>query len=190
MLKLDLTTILLEILNFLALGVGLYYFLFRPVMKRVESRAKEKIRVEREMRQQLLDAQQLKEKLEANLAQVNEEISLLMEKARDQIERERRQMLDAIHAEAEQTRKDIEADIQRYQKQELEQFNERLLNTMMALSGELIEKVAPPDVHDKLVQEANDYVWRLGKEKPLELETLRRSLGERTPTVYILLLAC
>ena len=44
MLELDLTTILLEILNFLALGAGLYYFLFRPVMKRVEDRAKEKLR--------------------------------------------------------------------------------------------------------------------------------------------------
>ena len=185
MLELDLTTILLEILNFLVLGAGLYYLLFRPVMRRVESRAKEKIRLESEMRQQLSEAKQHKEKLEANLAQVNEEISLLMDKARDQIEHERRQMLDAIRAEAEQTRKNTEADIQRYQKQELEQFNERLLNTLMTLSGEMIEKVAPPEVHNKLVQEANDYVWNFGKEKPLELDILRRSLGERVPTVYI-----
>ena len=181
MLELDLTTILLEILNFLALGAGLYYFLFRPVMKR----AKEKLRIEKEMKQQLVEAQQHKEQLETNLAQVNDEISLLMDKAREQIENERRQMLETIRAEAEQTRKNIEVDIQRYQQQELEVFNDHILNTLMAISGELIEKVAPPDVHDKLVQEANDYVWKLGKEKPAELDVLRRSLGDRTPTVYI-----
>lgn len=185
MLELDLFTILLEILNFLALSVGLYYFLFRPVMKRVERRANEKIRIEREMRQQLEEAQQHKEKLEAALSQVDEEIALLMDKARDQIESERRQMLDAIHTEAEQIRRDTEADMQRHQKQELEEFTDQILNTLMHLSGELIGKVAPPEVHDKLVQEVNDYVYKLGKEKPREMETLRRSLGDRTPTVYI-----
>ncbi|MBE0699985.1 MAG: F0F1 ATP synthase subunit delta [Anaerolineaceae bacterium] len=185
MLELDLTTILLEILNFLVLGVGLYYFLFRPVMKRVEARAAEKERVEKEMRRPLRDAQRNKEDLDARLAYVNKEISQLMDEARDQIERERSQMSDTIHAEAEQARKDAENDIRRYQEQEIDQFNDRLLNTMITLSGEIIEKIAPPEVHDRLVQEANDFVWKLGKESPQEVETLRHSLGERTPTIYI-----
>lgn len=185
MLELDLTTILLEILNFLVLALGLYYFLFRPILRRVESRAAEKKRIETEMRQKLLDAKQHKEELETRLEHVNEEISQLFEEARDQIERERRQMLDTIRAEAEEARKDAENDIQRFHRQELKEFNERLLNTILILSGELIGKVAPVEVHAQLVQDANDYVWKLGKERHKDVDALRRSLGDRTPTVYI-----
>jgi F-type H+-transporting ATPase subunit b len=186
MLDLDLTTIVLEILNFLVLSIGLYFLLFRPVLKRVEARAAEKKRVEREMKEKLQEVDAIKAEVEDRLAKLDEEINRLLDKARDQLERERRQMLESIRSEAEQARNDAEADIQRLQKQELKEFNRYVLNTLIALSGELIEKIAPPEVHDRLVQEANDYVWQLGKEKPHEVEALRRSLGERTPTVHII----
>jgi F-type H+-transporting ATPase subunit b len=185
MLDLDLTTILLEILNFLVLSAGLYFLLFRPVLRRVEARAEEKARTEREMKSNLQETEARKAEAENRLAHLDEEINNLLDQARDQIERERRQMLEAIRSEAEQARKDAEADIQRVQKQELKEFNRYVLNTLIALSGELIEKIAPPEVHDRLVQEANDYVWQFGKEQPREVENLRRSLGERTPTVHI-----
>jgi F-type H+-transporting ATPase subunit b len=185
MLELDLTTIILEILNFLVLSAGLYFLLFRPVLKRVEARAEEKRRIEREILEKLKEADARKAEAETRLANLDEEINQLLDKARDQIERERRQMLDVIRSEAEQAHQDAEADIQRLQKQELKEFNRYVLTTLIALSGELIEKIAPPEVHDQLVQEANDYVWEFGKEKPNEVEALRRSLGERIPTVHI-----
>jgi F0F1-type ATP synthase membrane subunit b/b' len=185
MLELDLATILLEIHNFLVLSAGLYFLLFRPVLNRVEARAAEKARIEGEIKEKLREADTLKTEAETRLAKLDEEINALLDTARDQIERERRQMLEAIRSEAEQARQDAEADIQRLQKQELKEFNRYVLNTLIAMSGEMIEKIAPPEVHDRLVQEANDYVWQLGKEKPNEVEALRRSLGERTPTVHI-----
>jgi F-type H+-transporting ATPase subunit b len=185
MLNLDLTTIVLEILNFLVLSVGLYYLLFRPVLRRVEARAAEKARIEREMKRNLEETEAFKAEAEKRLAELDGEINRLLDQARDQIERERRQMLEGIRSEAEQARQDAEADIARLQKQELKEFNRYVVNTLLALSGEMIEKIAPPEVHNRLVQEANDYVWKFGKEKPREVETLRRSLGERTPTVNI-----
>ncbi|MBN1438036.1 MAG: F0F1 ATP synthase subunit delta [Anaerolineales bacterium] len=185
MLDLDLTTIVLEILNFLALTVGLYYLLFRPVMRRVEARAQEKARVEREMKRALQEAEEHKAELERRLGRVDEEVDRLMDEARERIERERSQMLEEIRAEAEQARDDAEADILRHHKQELKEFNQYVLDTLIALSGELIEKAAPAEVHDRLVQETNDYVWKLGKEQAHEVEALRRSLGDRTPTVHI-----
>jgi F-type H+-transporting ATPase subunit b len=185
MLDLDLTTIVLEILNFLVLSAGLYYLLFRPVMRRVEARAAEKARAQGEMERMLKEAEEHKAEWESRLAGVDEEIDRLLDEARERIERERRQMLEAIRSEAEQAREEAEIDIQRHQKQELREFNHYVLNTLIALSGELIEKTAPPEVHDRLVREVNDFVWRLGKEKPREVDTLRRSLGDRTPTVHI-----
>jgi F-type H+-transporting ATPase subunit b len=185
MLDLDLTTILLEVLNFLALSVGLYFLLFRPVIRRVEARAAEKARAEREMERSRKEAAAHKSEWESRLAGVDAEIDRLLDEARERIERERRQMLEAIRAEAEQVREDAEADIQRHQKQELREFNRYVLNTLIALSGELIEKTAPPEVHDRLVREVNDFIWRFGREKPGEVDTLRRSLADRTPTVHI-----
>jgi F0F1-type ATP synthase membrane subunit b/b' len=183
MLELDPITILLEILNFLALSLGLYYFLFRPIIQRVETRAAEKARLEEEIRQNLLEAQQFKQEQETRLMQANDAISQLMDEARDQIERERSQMLAAMRAESEQALKDARADVQQFQKKELEEFNELLLDTLMTLCGELIEKVSPPALHDSLVQEANDFVWKMGREQAGEVENLRRSLGDRTPTI-------
>ena len=185
MLELDLTTIIFEILNFLILSVGLYFLLFRPVIRRVEQRGAEKEKLINDTRKQLEDAQLLKSDLEARLAHLDEEVSQLMDEAREKIAHERQQMLEAVRIEAGEMRKNAEIDIRRYQRQEIQQFNERLLNTLIALSGELIEKVSPPEVHDKLVQETNEYVWNLGRDKPREVETLRKSLGDRTPTVHI-----
>jgi F-type H+-transporting ATPase subunit b len=185
MLELDLTTVVLEILNFLLLSIGLYFLLFRPVLRRVEARAAEKARVEREMKANLEQTEALKAEAEKRLAELDGEIDQLLDRAREQIERERRQMLEGIRAEAEQARQDAEADIRRLQKQELKELNRYVVNTLIALSGEMIEKIAPPEVHNRLVQEANDYVWEFGKEKPHEVEALRRALGERTPTVNI-----
>jgi F-type H+-transporting ATPase subunit b len=185
MLDLDPVTVVLEILNFLVLSVGLYFLLFRPVLRRVEARAAEKARIESEMNRKLEEAEALRAEAERRLSELDGEINRLLDQAREQIERERRQMLEGIRFEAEQARQDAEADIQRLQKQELKEFNRYVVNTLIALSGEMIEKIAPPEVHDRLVQEANDYVWKFGKEKPREVETLRRSLGERTPTVNI-----
>lgn len=183
MLELDPITILLEILNFLALSLGLYYFLFRPIIQRVEARAAEKAKLEEEIRQNLMEAQQFKQEQETRLTQANDAISQLMDEARDQIEREHSQMLAAMRAESEQALKDARADVQRFQKKELEEFNELLLDTLMTLCGELIEKVSPTALHDQLVQEANDFVWKMGREQAGEVETLRRSLGDRTPTI-------
>jgi F-type H+-transporting ATPase subunit b len=185
MLDLDLTTIILEIVNFLALSVLLYFLLFRPVLRRVEARAAEKERVEREMKSNLEETEKLKAEAETRLAELDGEIDKLLDRAREQIERERRQMLEGIRAEAEQARRDTEADIRRLQRQELKELNRHVVDTLIAMSGEMIVKIAPPEVHDRLVQEASDYVWEFGKEKPHEVEALRRSLGERTPTVNI-----
>jgi F0F1-type ATP synthase membrane subunit b/b' len=45
MLDLNITTIILEIINFLVLTALLYHFVFRPVIRRVEARAAEKERL-------------------------------------------------------------------------------------------------------------------------------------------------
>jgi F0F1-type ATP synthase membrane subunit b/b' len=183
MLELDPITILLEILNFLLLSVGLYYFLFRPIVKRVKMRADKKARLEEEIRQNLLEARQYKLEQETRLMQANDAVSQLMDEARDQIERERSQMQESIRIETEQALKEAKTDIQQFQKKELEEFNEILLDTLIVLCGELIEKVTPPAVHDALVQEANDFVWKMGREQANEVESLRLSLGDRTPTI-------
>ncbi|MCZ7666917.1 MAG: hypothetical protein M5U34_06695 [Chloroflexi bacterium] len=60
MLDPDLATIIFEIVNFLLLSVLLYYFLLRPVLRRVQERADEKERLMQELAQEREAAAALK----------------------------------------------------------------------------------------------------------------------------------
>jgi hypothetical protein len=53
------------------------------------------------------------------------------------------------------------------------------------ISGQVIGRVAPTEVHDKLAQQLNDRIWELGRSDMERVETFRLSLGDRAPTAYV-----
>lgn len=185
LLQLDIPTILLEIVNFVVLGVLLYYFLFRPVMDRVEARAAEKEQLLQQAKGDREQAAQTRAEIEERLAHVDEEASEIVERARQRIESERQDVMDAVRQEADRILKQAQEEAWRVQEQHLDEFRQDLLDTFENITTGIIGQVAPEGVHDSLVQQLNDRVWEMGRQQMEQVETIRRSLGERTPTVHV-----
>jgi len=69
--------------------------------------------------------------------------------------------------------------------QAAEGFEEKALEAVLEVSGQLIERAAPPEVHDALLKELTERIWEMGRTDMGRVEEFRRSLVERTPTAHI-----
>jgi F-type H+-transporting ATPase subunit b len=183
MLELDAATVLWQMLNFLVLFVALYFLLFRPVMRRVRERAEEKAQVLEKLKNDQREAEELREELEARLENAEDEAESIIERAKSQAEVERAELLQEAQAEVERILSEAQTDASRLKRQAIEEFHEELLEGVLDVSGLVIGRVAPEDMHDSMVQQLSDSVWELGRSDMRRVEVLRRSLGERTPTV-------
>lgn len=185
MLNLDLATIAFQVINFLVLAALLYRFLFRPVMRAMRERADERERLRREIAQKHQDATNLRADLEARLAHAEEEAATIIAEAHEQAQAEQAALLQETEAEVERILVEAHADAHRLRQQAAHDFHDDLLNAIMEISGQVIGRITPPEVHDALVQQLNDRIWELGRSEMERVEAFRRSLGDRTPTAHV-----
>jgi F-type H+-transporting ATPase subunit b len=185
LLDLDIPTILFEIANFLVLSALLYYFLFRPVMSRVEERAAEKQRMAREMEEDREEAARLRADTEERLDQIEEEAREILSDAEQRMQRQRREIMEAVRREAERILEHARQEAGELKRQEIKEFSDELLDAVVKASSQLIGQAASDEMHDGLVEELNERVWEMGRGEMRQVEMLRRSLGERRPTVHV-----
>jgi F-type H+-transporting ATPase subunit b len=186
LLELDWFTILFEIVNFLVLAALLHRFVFRPVMERVQKRAEDKERILREMEQDLQVAAEAREQVEQRLASIDEEAEVVLSQARENARQERRGLLEEGERQARQIERQAEADAKRLKRQTLADFHDNLRETILEVSGQVIHNVAPEGLHEAMVQAVNDRVWQMGQRDAERVDTIRRSLGERSPTAEVI----
>ncbi len=184
MLELDIPTIIFEIANFLILSVLLYHFLFKPVMLKVQIRADEKARLLQEIDESNREAARLREEWETRLANIEEDIADIIARAQKKLEEERRNILQSVEIEAERILNGAQAESLQMRQRALAEFQDDLLNAVMETSARLIGQAVPQELHDTFVQQLNDRIWELGRSDEVRrVESIRRSLGRRTPTV-------
>jgi F-type H+-transporting ATPase subunit b len=184
MIDINFTTIILEIINFLVLTALLFHFVFRPVIRRVEARNAEKERLQQEIRTEREETAQLKKETESLLANVHEEVNEIVNQAEARIDREQRELLRGAQEEADRILNEAQTQAQEMQEHALQEFHERLLDTIINISKRVLSKAAPQELHDTLFQQLNDRIWEMGRSDIRQVTRLRRSLGERTPVVY------
>jgi F-type H+-transporting ATPase subunit b len=185
MLDIDVVTILAEILNFLVLTVALYYLLFKPIVKRMEQSAKKRAELLTSAQEQ---EEQVSEKLtiiENRLANIDKEIETRIQKAQLQTQTESEVLLEATQREAEKILIEAEKETVKFQQQEIDKFHEQLVEAILQISGQVLQKKTPTEIHDKLVDELVQEIWDLGKSDMRRVKTIRDSLAERTPTVNV-----
>jgi F0F1-type ATP synthase membrane subunit b/b' len=185
MLELDLATIIFETLNFLALILLLYHFLFRRVMRNVKARAAEKERLLREAEQDRREAAKTKAELKAQLAGADEEAAAIVAKAQAQAESERTALIQQTQTEVERILAEAHVDAYRTRQQAIDDFHEDMINTILDISGWVVGHTAPQELHNILVQQLSDRVWDFGRNGIEQVEMIRRSLRDRSPTVFI-----
>jgi F-type H+-transporting ATPase subunit b len=185
MLDIDLVTILAEIFNFLVLAVALYYILFKPIVKRMDENAKKRAALLTTAQEKDDQAQKNLSLIEERLENIDKEIEVHLEKAQAQIQAESDVLLEATHKEAEKILLEAEKEAAKLQQQEIEDFHEELVGTILNISKQVLIKTTPALVHDNLVEELVEKIWDLGKGDMRQVRSVRDSLAERIPTVHV-----
>lgn len=185
LLELDIPTIILEIVNFIVLSALLYYFLFRPVLERVEERTAEKARLLSETEQERQEATEMRAEIQEQLANIDRQVAQIVDDAREQIREEREAIMGQVRGEADRMLSQARREADRIQQAELKSIHTELLDTLAGVCTRIMGQVAPEQVHHSLVEQLTDRIWEMGRKEMEQVETLRRSLGDRPSTVYI-----
>lgn len=185
MLDLNLTTIIWQIVNFLVLAAALYFLLFKRVMEVVEKRTEEKNRLVNELREKNEDVEALQAELQDQLDHADSLVNEIVENAEKQIQSNHERMIERAREEAESILGQAHTEALAMQEQSMEQYYDRVLDAIIDVSGRVIGKAAPNELNEIFVREINDTLWNLGRGNIRQVQTLRSSLGDRKPTVYV-----
>ncbi len=185
MLDLDLVTILAEIFNFLVMAVVLYFLLFKPTVKRIDKRAREKEALLTDAQEKQQKADKRLSEIETRLANIDSEIQERLEIAYQQAETKSQSLLEATQEEASRILSEAQREAEKRQKQELETLHEELVDTILNICNQVLFKTAPDPIHDKLIEELTAEIWDLGKRDMRQVRTIRDSLSDRMPTVFV-----
>lgn len=185
MLDIDIVTILAEILNFLVIAVVLYFLLFKPTMKRIEKRANQKETLLHEAEVKDKQAEEKLSQVEERLSNIDAEIEERLQEAYQEAQQERETLLEDTEREAEKILREAEKEAAKRHKQEIHQLQDQLVDTILEISGDVLAKTTPDIVHENLIEELNSEIWDLGKSDMRQVRTIRDSLAEREPTVFI-----
>jgi F-type H+-transporting ATPase subunit b len=185
MLSLDWATIAFQVVNFLVLAAVLYWFVFRPVMGRVQERRAEKERLMKQIREDRQEAERLRQELREQLADAEERADQIVTEGQKRAEVERQQMLEEVEAEIEHMLADARQDVDQLRQQAVDEFHGELIDAILDISARVIGQAAPDEVHDTLLGQLTDRIWEMGRQEMERVRAFRRSLGERTPTAYV-----
>jgi len=185
MLDLDAATVIFQIINFAILAGLLYWLLFKPVMRAIQERARQKDGLIEELEQERQDVAARQAELDEAVSRLDEETASVLVLAREQAEAERVSMLQEAKAEVEEILVEAQADAYRVRRQAVDTFQTDLVNAILDVSGIIMHGTLPPEVHDSLVKQLSDRIWKLGRADIQRVETFRQSLGEREPTAHI-----
>jgi F-type H+-transporting ATPase subunit b len=185
MLDIDFVTILAQILNFLVLAAALYFLFFKIIIKRMNERAAEKEAAMARTKANEMQAEEKLSQIEQRLSNIDSEIESRLEEAYQKAQVERESLLEVTQAEAKRILSEAEHEAAKRQQQEMEDFEDKLVDTILEISAEILRKTTPDIVHENLVEDLNSEIWDLGKSDMRQVRTIRESLTESIPTVYI-----
>jgi F-type H+-transporting ATPase subunit b len=179
----DLTTSILEALNFLVLVWLLKRFFYRPVLEIIEKRqrANERIIADAEARRR--EAEILKSDYEQRLANAGRERELALAKLSEEIAGERVRRLGAVEAEAAVDRQRRQLLEEREAKARESARERQAIAIAVRFASRLLDRLAGPELEAKLLDLALD---ELGTENSAKLAGLSAALREADVSVKVI----
>lgn len=181
----NLTTVVFQIINFVVLAALLYLLFFKPMMRKVQARLDEKERLMAHLVEDQAEAARLRAEEERRTSNLDEEAARIISEAHGRAETERVAVLRQAQEEVEHLLVEAHMDAHRIRQQALDEFHDQLLESILAISAEAIERTAPDELQEALVRQLNERIREMGRHEIERVEAFRRALGGRTPTVTI-----
>ena len=185
MLNLDLATVAFQVVNFVILAVLLNRLLFQPMLRNAAQRRAERELLAQQLAEERQNVASLRAEQQRWQEQIEQEMQEATKEARARAEAERQELLKQARSEAERMLVEAQADVQRLAQQAMDEFHDQLVETVLAVSGTVIDRVAPPELHDALISGLSQRIREMGRSEMRRVESIRHSLGEREPTAFI-----
>ena len=181
----DVWTVIAQIVNFLVITALLYFLLFKPSMKGMQERAKQKQEMLEQIEEEREEVAALRTEWEERVASAEERAEEIVSEAREDAEQERQVVLEEAQEEAERVLVEAHSDAARVRKSAIEDFHDDLVDAVLNISAVIIRQVAPEEVHRTMVEDLTDRIWEMGRSEMPRVESFRRSLGDRAPTAHV-----
>jgi len=139
------TELLGKTLNFVVLFGGLAYFLFKPLRRFLEKRAKKIDHSLKEAEDSRQEAEKKLEKVKARLSRIEEEIMNIKKEGEDGGRREKERIIKEAQGEAER--------IRRFAKEEIEMFTRAGIRELKEYTAELATALALERIKRKMTDE-------------------------------------
>jgi len=185
MLDIDFTTVIFQIINFLILVVVLYFLLFKKIVKRAERRKLELDEMRRSTINNQDESARLKLELETAIENIDQKIEEAFNKAKNELEEIRNKVLEELQLEANEIFNQSHETIRHSQQQTLEEYQTHIIKSSLTISKEMLKKAVPEETHDALIKQINERILELGRTDIAQIETVRKSLSDREPILYI-----
>jgi len=147
MLNINLSTLLLQVANFLIMAYILARFLFKPLKEMLDKRASRVTRAVDEGEKATREAKALRLEYEKKRGNVDAEIAALKNEARIVVDETRQQMLQEAHQEIEAMRARASEEIEQQRADALRLHRSKIGELVATLTRRMMEDILNPQLH-------------------------------------------
>lgn len=147
MLNINLSTLLLQVANFLIMAFILTRFLFNPLKKMLDKRAIQATKAMDEAEEVTREAEKLRLEYEKKHENIDAEFAALKNEARIVIDQTRRQMLQEAYEEIEAMRVRAQEEIEQQRAEALRLHRSKIGELVTALIQRMMEDLLTPPLH-------------------------------------------
>jgi F-type H+-transporting ATPase subunit b len=153
MLELNISTILLQMANFLILAFILYRFLFQPLQNVLKKREDEITRAINEARVTKEEAEETRKRYEEKSNNIDAEIAARKNEARIVIERTRQQMLRDVQTQIQELKNQAEETIEKLREESIQQHKAEIGDMAAQFSKGILTDLMSKEIEEKFEQE-------------------------------------
>lgn len=182
MLEIDWGTLLLQILNFIALLLILNYLVFKPLRAKLAERRRSLSETFQAAQDQEAEAERLRRDWEMRRSQVEREAEEIIQTAEAEAQRRAAQILQEARIRLDQITSEIREDLVRQRNEILVHHYDRVLDTVIALSANVIRAITTRRAHDDLVTNFCASIYQIPQD---QVETYRQAMAGRAPIAFV-----
>lgn len=147
MLDISLSTLLLQVTNFLIMVFILARFLFRPLQEMLDRRASQVTKAVDEAQEATREAERLRLEYERRHGNIDAEVVALKNEARVVIDETRQQMIQEVHQEIEAMHARAREEIERQRVDALRLHRNQIGELVTALTSRMMKDILNPQMH-------------------------------------------
>jgi len=182
MLELDWATLLFQIINFVVLVVGLGYFLFRPLRRKLSERGQVIADTLQRARDQEAEARELREQWEERMRGAEQQAEDILHRAHVAATQRAADLLEETRTRIDRLTDEMRADLYRHRDEVVAQHYDEILDAIIDVSGSTVRSVTTRRTHDDLVTNFCASVYQMPQE---EVNEFRRVMAERVPHAFV-----